>query len=234
MRAEARAIIGRYARRSATYDPLDPWVYMTKQELERAYIHWLRHWSPSRPDQLRLMEIGCGAGCNFLLWLRLGLSPSNLVGSELQDLLAREARERLPAQVQIIHGDALDLPFEPETFDVVFQSLVFSSILDDSFQRDLARKMWQLAKPGGGVLWYDFIYDNPANADVRGVPLRRVRELFPEADTVTRRVTLAPPISRRVCRIHPAVYAIVNALPFLRTHLLCWLQKKSAEHHGGQ
>jgi hypothetical protein len=113
---------------------------------------------------------------------------------------------------------------------VVLQSLVFSSILDDAFQAALARRMWQLVRPGGGVLWYDFVYDNPANPDVRGVPVRRVRELFPEAAIVIRRVTLAPPISRRVCRIHPAAYGVFNALPFLRTHVLCWLSKADPRH----
>lgn len=230
MRAESQAILERYDRRSATYDPLDPWVYMTKQELERAYIRWLRRDAPAPPDRLRLLEVGCGGGGNFLLWLRLGLTPSNLVGSELQEPLAREARRRLPADIRILEGDSLDLAFEPGTFDVVLQSLVFSSILDDAFQAALARRMWQLVRPGGGVLWYDFVYDNPANPDVRGVPVRRVRELFPEAAIVIRRVTLAPPISRRVCRIHPAAYGLFNALPFLRTHVLCWLSKTGPRH----
>ena len=48
---------------------------------------------------------------------------------------------------------------------------VFPSILDDSFQQKLADRMWALTKPGGGILWYDFIYNNPRNPDVRGVPL---------------------------------------------------------------
>jgi hypothetical protein len=75
------------------------------------------------------------------------------------------------------------------------------------------------------VLWYDFIYDNPRNPDVRGVPLKRVRELFPQAELEAWRVTLAPPISRRVTRIDPRLYTVVNMLPLLRSHVLCWLKK---------
>ena len=85
--------------------------------------------------------------------------------------------------------------------------------------------MWSWLKPGGGVLWYDFTYNNPNNPDVRGMPVRRVHELFPHGRFIVRRVTLAPPISRRVCRIHPALYAVLNALPILRTHVLCWIEK---------
>jgi hypothetical protein len=85
--------------------------------------------------------------------------------------------------------------------------------------------MWQWLRPGGGVLWYDFTVDNPRNRDVRGVPLARIRELFPQARLEHRRVTLAPPIARAVCRLHSGIYPLANALPVLRTHVLCWLAK---------
>jgi hypothetical protein len=75
------------------------------------------------------------------------------------------------------------------------------------------------------VLWYDFTVDNPRNPDVRGVPLARIRRLFPDATVRAQRITLAPPIARAVTRIHPALYTLFNTLPLLRTHLLCWLAK---------
>jgi hypothetical protein len=75
------------------------------------------------------------------------------------------------------------------------------------------------------VLWYDFTVDNPRNPDVRGVPLKRVRELFPHARMQARRITLAPPVARAVVRVHPALYTLFNTLPALRTHVLCWLAK---------
>jgi hypothetical protein len=85
--------------------------------------------------------------------------------------------------------------------------------------------MWSWVKPGGGVLWYDFTVDNPRNPDVRGVPLTRVRELFPEGDLRAQRVTLAPPLARAVVRVHPALYTLFNCVPLLRTHVLAWTAK---------
>jgi hypothetical protein len=102
---------------------------------------------------------------------------------------------------------------------------VFSSLLDDAFQRRLADAMWRWAKPGGGVLWYDFTVNNPRNADVRGVPLARVRELFPHGEVQARRITLAPPIARAVTRLHPSLYTLFNTVPLLRTHVLAWIAK---------
>jgi hypothetical protein len=122
-------------------------------------------------------------------------------------------------------GDALQIQIAPQSQDAVFVSTVFSSLLDDAFQKRLAEAMWQWVRPGGGVLWYDFTVNNPRNADVRGVPLQRVRALFPLGHLRSRRVTLAPPIARAVSRVHPALYTVVNAVPMLRTHLLAWIAK---------
>jgi len=57
------------------------------------------------------------------------------------------------------------------------------------------------------------------------VPLARVAQLFPQARISAHKVTLAPPIARRVCRLHPALYPLLNSLPPLRTHVLAWVGK---------
>jgi hypothetical protein len=157
--------------------------------------------------------------------LLLGAKPENLVGNELLPDRAEQARHVLPQAVRIFPGDASDLPFEQVSFAVIYQSTVFSSILDDSLQCRIAEAMWRWVRPGGGVLWYDFTFNNPSNPDVRGMTRVRIRQLFPDGEFHFRRVTLAPPISRRVCRIHPLLYPAFNVLPFLRTHLLCWIAK---------
>ena len=89
--------------------------------------------------------------------------------------------------------------------------------------------MWRWLRPGGAVLWYDFTVDNPRNRDVRGVPLSRLRALFPQGQLRHRRVTLAPPLARALVRVHPALYRPVNAVPWLRTHLLAWVGKPRME-----
>lgn len=87
--------------------------------------------------------------------------------------------------------------------------------------------MWDLVKPGGGVLWYDFIYDNPKNPDVKGVPVSQISELFPRGKLTVWHITLAPPIARRVTKIHPCLYSILNIIPLFRTHVLCWIEKEN-------
>jgi SAM-dependent methyltransferase len=226
---EAQAIVERYARRSGAgrYSALRPEVWQTLQERQRAMLRLLATLGWGSFGDRRVLDVGCGDGGQLLEWLRLGIAPAHLIGIELLPERARAARERLPAAARVIEGDALAAPVEPASQDVVCQSVVFSSLLDDAFQQRLADTMWRWVKPGGGVLWYDFVYDNPSNRDVRGVPMRRVRELFPQAQVRWQRVTLAPPISRCVCRVHPAAYGVFNAVPWLRTHVLAWLSKNA-------
>ncbi len=223
--AESRAVHARYGRRTRTYDPLEPWVLMTRQELERALCRWVKQVFPVGPAGVSVLEVGCGSGGNLLQLLRLGFAPENLSGNELQADRAEQAGRNLPAGIRIECGNALERIQAPASLDVVFQSLVFSSILDQHVQAMLATRMWQWVRPGGGVLWYDFTVNNPSNADVQGVRLRRVRELFPEATMQSWRLTLAPPLSRLVTRLHPSMYGWFNLCPWLRTHRLCWLGK---------
>lgn len=80
-------------------------------------------------------------------------------------------------------------------------------------------------KPNGVVLWYDFTFNNPNNPDVRGVPVKRIKELFPSGKIKIQKVTLAPPIARRMVAVSPRLYGLFNLFPFLRTHILCYIQK---------
>jgi hypothetical protein len=164
-------------------------------------------------------------GHNLLELLRFGFRPEHLTGIELLEDRAKAARSLLPAGLQIIAGDATIAPIQEASQDIVYQSVVFSSILDDGLQAALASRMWQWVKPGGAVLWYDFIYDNPRNREVRGVSPRRVRDLFPSGRMSIWRVTLTPPVARAVCRVAPSWYSVFSAVPLLRSHVLCWIVK---------
>ena len=232
---EPMAVAERYARRASRheargvgddlYSPLCPEVALARQQRQRVMLDLLSRHAAQPLDQLGVLEIGCGSGSNLLELASLGFDASRLIGNELLPERAAAARRQLPAATALHEGDATQLPFEGDSFDLVYQSTVFSSLLDDAFQQRLANAMWRWVKPGGGVLWYDFTYNNPRNPDVRGMPLARVHALFPSARIDARRVTLAPPLSRCAVRIHPAVCRVLNALPLLRTHLLCWIGK---------
>lgn len=220
--SELDRIAARYARREAgdRYSLLRPEVWQMWQERQRALLRLLRQ-RPGVPADWRATEVGCGAGGNLLDLLRLGLQPAHLTGIELLPERLAAARAVLPAAVRLLAGDAAAADVAPASQDLVLQSTVFSSILDDTLQQRVADAMWRWLKPGGAVVWYDFTVNNPRNPDVRGVPLARVRALFPQGRFTARRVTLAPPLARAL----PAAYAWLNTIPWLRTHRLVLIDK---------
>ncbi|MFG6447174.1 class I SAM-dependent methyltransferase [Roseateles sp. BYS180W] len=229
-RRELEAIAQRYARRDERlaggdrYSLLRPEVWQMTQERQRVLLQLLAQ-RDGQPQDWRLTEVGCGAGGNLLEMLRLGLRPEHLCGVELLPARLAQARAVLPESVRLLAGDASVADVAEASQDLVLQSTVFSSILDDDLQLRLAQTLWRWLKPGGALIWYDFVVDNPRNPDVRGVPVRRLRQLFPHGALQLRRVTLAPPLARLACRLHPMAYTLLNTLPLLRTHRLALITK---------
>ena len=233
---EAGAVRARYARRVGTdrYSMLKPDVWQSTQERQRAMIRLLVEIGCADLGTLRILEVGCGSGNNLLDFLRFGAVPENLVGVDLLPDRVAAAASRLPGGTRVLHADAARDPIVPEASqDIVLAATVFSSILDPLVRERLAARIWSWVRPGGGILWYDFTYDNPANRDVVGIPAREVTALFPEGRIICRRLTLAPPLSRRICGLHPSAYHILNAIPWLRSHILCWIGK-AGENFGAR
>jgi len=228
---EADAVRERYARRAKDdwrYSRLNAAALLAAHERELAVVALFARLGWRDLSARRVLEVGCGSGSNLLELLHLGFAPRNLAGIELLPERFAQAMQMLPSAVVLMQGDASLVKLPDESEDIVMQSTVFSSLLDAPFQWRLAQTMWRWVRPGGGVLWYDFTVDNPRNADVRGVPVTRIRELFPQGRLSYRRVTLAPPLARAACRVHPVLYPVLNALPLLRTHVLAWIEKPDA------
>lgn len=214
---------GRRVQADPRYHPLNPAQLHALQERERVLADLLRRHGWSDTASLQVTELGCGAGGNLLGFLRLGCSAERLTGVELLPERLAVARQQLPAALHLLGGDARSAPIAAGSQQLVLMATVLSSVLDDGLQQQLAATAWSWLQPGGAILGYDFAVDNPANPDVRGVSLARWRQLFPQAvDIDVRRLTLAPPLARRL----PGwALPIVNALPLLRTHRFLHLRK---------
>ena len=224
---ELDRMVDAYGRRQAA-TPTSAWAELVRGERERHYLQAISSMTSKRVDELDLVELGCGAGGELERMIGLGLDPARLSGVDLLPDRVDAARKHLPAEVRLEAGDATDTGFDSESCDVVFLSTVFTSILDDEVQERFAREAWRLVRPGGIVLWYDFVVDNPRNPDVRGVPVPRIRALFPEADATFQSATLLPPLGRAVARLGmlgSLAYKTLSCLPFLRTHVVGVLRK---------
>ena len=173
-------------------------------------------------DSVRFLEIGAGAGDNLFFFKQLGLKWENIYANELLPDRFEIIRNIFP-KIKTFKGDACNIEInKDDTFDIVFQSTVFTSILDINFKIKLADKMWSLLKTGGIILWYDFSFNNPNNKDVKGIKKKEIEYLFHESGRIIfHRTTLAPPLGRRIKKLYP----FINIFPFLRTHLIAEIEK---------
>lgn len=170
-------------------------------------------------DKLTFMEVGAGQGGNIPFFNRLGIPLTQITVNELLPERILALQTNFP-QCHLLPGNALNLELSAQ-FDIVYQSTVFTSILNPADRVRLANAMWNWVKPGGIILWYDFAFNNPSNPDVRKVTRRELNNLFPLAKNyIIEKLTLAPPIGRRVGRLYPYLN-----WPFLQTHLLGAFQK---------
>jgi hypothetical protein len=92
--------------------------------------------------------------------------------------------------------------------------------LDHDVRQLLADEIVRVLAPGGALLWYDFAYDNPANANVKGIKRAEVRRLFPSLRGRIKAVTLAPPLARLLAPRAWTLATLLEAIPLLRTHLM--------------
>jgi SAM-dependent methyltransferase len=163
-----------------------------------------------------VLEVGCGDG-NVLRELQsLGAAAPRLHGVELLDHRLEQAMDRGP-RMQWIHADAQHLPYPDDRFDLVLQFTVFTSILDDGVRQSVAAEMLRVLRPGGRILWYDF-WLNPTNRQTRGIGAAEIRRLFPGCGHKLQRVTLAPPIARRLVRCSPRACSLLESARFLCSH----------------
>ena len=190
-----------------------------RHRLLRRVFDCLAGWD--RVDALSLLEVGCGNGQWLVEFQLFGLQPNKLAGLEKDASRAESAQRRIPT-ADIRFGDAEKLPWEDASFDIVFQSTMFTSILDAEKRKLIAEEMKRVCRPTGAILWYDFMYDNPQNPGVKGIGSKEVGALFFPWSCQFSTVTLAPPLARRIV---PVSWLLAEALetfcPFLRTHLLC-------------
>lgn len=171
----------------------------------------------------KILEIGCGAGGWLPDFEKWGAEQSGLSGIELDENRIHEAKKRLPS-ADLRAGEASALPWAGQSFDLVLQSTVFSSILLKELKQKIAGEMLRVLKPGAVIVWYDFFWNNPRNPHVRGIKEEEIKKLFPECEIISRKTTLAPPLTRVFAPWSFPFCRFLESMKFLNTHYLACIR----------
>ena len=228
--AEEARIRTAYQRRAASdelYSRFDPGQLLRLQQLERKILTTLFRHGLAPLESRKILEIGCGSGYWLRQFIQWGARPENVAGVDLIETRVAEAQRLCPAKVEIHQTNAAHLGFAEKTFDLVFQATVFTSILDSALKARIAAEMLRVAKDDGLILWYDFRVNNPWNPEVRGVRRGEIESLFSGCRVTLQRVTLAPPVARRLARRSWLSCLLLERIPGFCTHYLGAIQKHS-------
>jgi len=138
----------------------------------------------------QVLDVGCGRGL-LTVGAAHRLSKGRVVGVDVwqrgaitgnrADSVLENARiEHVSDRVEVKEGDARELPFANETFDVVVSNFVVHEMKTRQEREAMMREVARVLKPGGRVALVDFIFTSECVADLRkhGVKAARVRDGF--------------------------------------------------------
>lgn len=97
----------------------------------------------------KVLDIGAGTGTSSVEYLKDG---AQVVASDFSAGMIQEGRKRYP-QLTFVEADAMNLPFEDNTFDVVTISVALRNVQDTA---KALSEMLRVAKPGGRLVICEF------------------------------------------------------------------------------
>jgi len=129
--------------------------------------------NPLRIGPLRsgitVVDVGCGAGLDLLLAARAVGSSGRAIGIEMTEAMAARARSGARAagleNVEVRSGDAIALPVDKESADVVISNGALNLVPE---KETAAREMYRVLKSGGQLFLADIALDRTVSDDARG------------------------------------------------------------------
>jgi ubiquinone/menaquinone biosynthesis C-methylase UbiE len=230
LKAEESRIQAAYARRRSgdLYSRFNPAYLFMVQDREKHLLKLLSAYECIPLETKKILEIGCGNGDLLRDFIKWGARPENIIGIDLLPDRVAEAIHLCPKAIDIQQGNAAKLQFADESFDVIVQATVFTSVLDMNMKRQMAAEMFRVVKSDGLILWYDYHMDNPKNPDVKGVTAREISGLFPKCQIHLQRITLAPPLARLLAPYSWLLCEVLSRVPWLCTHYIGVIRKISS------
>ncbi len=190
----------------------------TLHERQRAVLRALKQNDLTDLHRYQILEMGCGGGGVLTEYLGFGALPKNLYGVDLLFDRLLHAKRGLPGS-NFANANGQHLPFPSGVFDLVLQYTAFSSILDSDLRQEISRDILRVLQPNGMILWYDF-WINPTNPNTRGIRPPEIRRLFSNCRFEFQRITLAPPIVRKLSSLSWGLCLFLENLKIFNTHYL--------------
>ncbi len=117
---------------------------------------------------MTVVDVGCGAGMDLLLAARAVGPSGRAIGIEMTEAMASRARSGARAagleNVEVRSGDAIALPVDTESADIVMSNGVFNLVPE---KESAASEMYRALKHGGQLFLADIALDRAVSDDAR-------------------------------------------------------------------
>ena len=131
-------------------DRYEPYIGRWSKLVAKQFVEWLH----AAPD-LEWLDIGCGTGALSAAVLE-SAAPSGVTGIDPSDAFVAYARAHVVDSRALFRvGDAQELPFDSDAFDIAVSGLVLNFVPD---QQAAVREVARVLKPGGLAALYVWDY----------------------------------------------------------------------------
>lgn len=181
------------------------------------------------PYLAKVLDVGCGAGGSIINFLKLGFNPSKIYGIDILENRISSAQKQFQ-NINWICADASNMNFSDNEFDIVFESTMFVSLVDENLSKKIANEMIRVIKPGGYIILVDWRYSKPNEHNYKALSKKRVLKLFSVGERTTFCGTfkgaLVPPVGRFLSKYFPFLYFLLQfCFPFLVGQVAIVLRK---------
>lgn len=152
-----------------SFNALEPVIYFNEMQIRHHLVAHLkqRFQNYEGLSRVRVLEVGCAWGRNLNFFVEMGISANQIFGVDLLKHFIDRGKQVNPS-LQLELGDATQLRFEANEFDIVMMNMVLSSVLDPTIQSRLISEVQRVAKPGGLIFVYDVLGNYPERFVVEG------------------------------------------------------------------
>jgi ubiquinone/menaquinone biosynthesis C-methylase UbiE len=189
-------------------DDISPWndrfknIYHPRHPIGEMFYEHNRHVLVKALNSLdielpgmKILDVGCGYGNWLRNFVDFGADAENCFGVDLSLSRIEFARQK-NGLINFQEQSIFSLPFQDCDFDFVFQSVVFSSILDKTSRKAGALEMVRVLNNNGWLMWLDI--KQTRSSEVHAFSTSEVCELFPGLQLVYKR------------HVHPAYFRTIN------------------------
>lgn len=130
-------------------------------------------------EDAHLLEVGCGTGVLAREAIQQVGVNGSVTGLDLSESMLGVARNLCP-DADFHQGNAMNLPFEDNSFDVAVASFVLMFVPDQALA---VKEMWRVLKPGGRLIIsvWESLDENPAYAELVRIATSRIDETAGES-----------------------------------------------------